>query len=97
MGIYHTYYEVKLCKPRIKKLRILLDESAYRGAEMESGLIDSNAKFYSTADLLLEVQASEAELLTTLKELFAFELDGKSILYFDFLDISNILHYRLFC
>lgn len=77
LGVYHTYYEVKLCKPKIKKLRIMLEGSSYRGSEMESELIESGAKLYSTADLLLEVQASEVELLSALQELFAFELNGK--------------------
>lgn len=90
MGVYHTYYEVKVCKPKVKKLRIILENSSYRGSEMESALIESGAKLYSTADLLLEIQASEAELHSALRELFAFDLNGKLIGYW-------INLFKLFC
>ena len=60
----------------MSKLRSLLEESLYRGSELESELIESNANMYSTSELLDLIQASKAELFEALKEAEAFELHG---------------------
>ena len=77
LGIFHTYLELKLCKPKMKKLRLLLEESSYRGSELESELIESGKNMYSTSELLNLVQSSEAELMAALEEIEAFKLDSK--------------------
>lgn len=63
----------------MSKLRSILEESLYRGSELESELIESNANMYSTSDLLNLIQASRAELCEALKEVEAFELDGEKL------------------
>ncbi len=77
IGVFHTYFEVKLCKPKFRKLRALLQGSAYCGSELESELNESGIKMYSTKDLLNVVQASEVELLNALKDIEATEIEGK--------------------
>lgn len=62
-------------------MRLLLEECLYRGPELESELIESEVNMYSFSDILIKVQASEAEVMQALKDLFAFELDSKSFLF----------------
>lgn len=76
IGVFHTYFEVKACKPRLQKLRKILQPSSYRGSELESELIDSGVQMYSMEDLLNVIQASESELKVALNDIFAFELKG---------------------
>lgn len=75
IGIFHTYYEVKTCKPRLKKLRNLLDKCSYKGSELENEVLASN-KIYTFANLSTIIQASDSELKNALKEIGAFEIDG---------------------
>lgn len=75
VGIFHTYYEVKLCKPRLKKLRSLLEKCSYKGSELESEVKESN-KLYTFEQLSAQIQASDGELKNGLKEIGAFQLDG---------------------
>lgn len=74
--MFHTYLEVKPCKPKFQKLRKILEQSSYRGSELEPELIDSGVQLFSTKDLLNVIQASELELKKALSDIFAFELDG---------------------
>ncbi|XKL59219.1 hypothetical protein PGB90_000235 [Kerria lacca] len=77
INVFHTYYEVKLSKPKLKRLRTILNESSYRGSELESELVDSGVKMYSTNELLDVIQASEVELKNALSKMQAFELNDK--------------------
>jgi len=75
IGIFHTYYEVKPCKPRLKKLRSILEKCSYKGSELEPEVLASN-KMYTFENLLAEIQASDYELKDALKELGAFQING---------------------
>lgn len=79
VSIFHTYYEVKLCKPRLKKLRYLLEKCSYKGSELENEVLASN-ELYTWEMLSAKIQASDSELKNGLKEIGAFELDGITVL-----------------
>ncbi|KAL9980866.1 hypothetical protein ACROYT_G009505 [Oculina patagonica] len=78
----HTmYFEVKQCRPRLEKLKYLLNENLYKGPENEPDPDDQaegnrTKSLYTLSDLLTKVQASEAELLEALKKVKAIEIDG---------------------
>lgn len=79
VGIYHTYYELKPCKPRLKKLRYLLEKSSYKGSELENEVLVSN-ELYTFDKLSADIQASNGELKNALKEIGAFEIDGNVLM-----------------
>lgn len=66
----------------MKKLRFLLEQTSYRGSELESEYTESNVKMYSTSELLDSLQTSNAELIEALKEAEAFELNGMFFFFF---------------
>jgi len=72
-GIKWEYYELKLCRAKLDKMRALLTRAAYRGAEEEEVLEESRM---SLSDLLEEIQASEEEIRRGLDEMGAIELNG---------------------
>lgn len=74
--MFHKYYELRICKPRLQKARRLLEKCLYRGPEHEEDLIKSGVEFYTFQDLLENVQASEKELKTELIESFACCING---------------------
>lgn len=74
--MFHKYYELRICKPRLRKLRQLLEECLYRGPEYEDDIAQSGVKLYTFQDLLENVQASEEELRTELKENLACCING---------------------
>lgn len=86
IGIFHTYFELRLCAPRLKKLREVLMECPYRGKEYE----ENNCKKYTYGNLLDCIQASKDELSSALEEIQACEIEGFwRILDFDY-------HFRVF-
>lgn len=76
LGVFHKYYELRICKPRLQKVRNLLEKCLYRGPEYEDDIINSGVKFYTFQDLLENVQASEKELKTELTESFVCCING---------------------
>nr|CAD7446665.1 unnamed protein product [Timema bartmani] len=76
VGVFYKYFELRPCKPRLQKLRRILEESHYRGPEHEEDLKQSEIKIYSFEDLLESVQASEEELRAGLYESLACEIGG---------------------
>ncbi|XP_076341351.1 sister chromatid cohesion protein DCC1-like isoform X1 [Tachypleus tridentatus] len=72
-GIFHNYFELRLCKPRLQKLRYLLEENLYTGKEYEA---DNVGVKYTFQDLLNTIQASPKELETALQEMQACCIDG---------------------
>uniref|UniRef100_A0A1B6HDZ0 Sister chromatid cohesion protein DCC1 n=1 Tax=Homalodisca liturata TaxID=320908 RepID=A0A1B6HDZ0_9HEMI len=85
VGVFHTYLELRLIKPRLRRLKSLLEPSSYRGSELEADLLESGVRLYTTVDLLREVQASEQELTGGLEDLGACCIDGKwRLLEFDY-------------
>nr|CAG4646420.1 EOG090X09TV [Macrothrix elegans] len=73
LGVYHTYYEMKIMKPKFQALRIALAKFPYKGKENET---DSSIGF-SFSELKSMIQASEEELLNKLQELHAVKIKGK--------------------
>ncbi|XP_050546546.1 sister chromatid cohesion protein DCC1 isoform X2 [Daktulosphaira vitifoliae] len=84
IGIFHTYFEVRLCKPRLKKLIHILNKSSYKGSEHETE-ISETCELYTFKKLSTIVQASDDELREALKEIGAFQInDYWRILEFDY-------------
>lgn len=89
---FHTYFELRPCKPRLDKIRKLLLPTQYTGPENEYA-IDKTA-LLTYEDLLDRVQASESELKEGLTSVQAIELNGHyRILEFDY--EFRILSYML--
>jgi len=74
--IFFEYFEAQLTSPRITKLMSLLEPSCYKGPNYEETYKQNGVEFKSTRDLLMRVQASEAELLQGLKENCVCFLNG---------------------
>jgi len=66
---FSTYYEVRQTRPKLERLRHLLDENAF------SDIAESEEKF-TTDNLLSLIQASRIEILTHLERLGAFQHNG---------------------
>lgn len=83
----HNYFELRHCKPKLKKLRMLLEENMYSGKECEEDE-EHQGKKYTYEDLLNLVQASTEELQTALQKLQACQIEGYwRILDFQFLSL----------
>nr|CAG4649512.1 EOG090X09TV [Scapholeberis mucronata]SVE93747.1 EOG090X09TV [Scapholeberis mucronata] len=74
LGIYHTYYEMKLTKPKLQSLRTILGKCPYKGKQYEVSKEQSGLNFSELKDL---VQASEEEILNKLQELPAVQIKRK--------------------
>lgn len=84
-SVIHTFYELRSCKPRLAKLRTLLEENPYSGQACEEDE-EHQGKKYTLNDILSLVQASEQEIMTGLHKLHALVIDGYwRVLDFDFL------------
>ncbi|XP_013926008.1 PREDICTED: sister chromatid cohesion protein DCC1 [Thamnophis sirtalis] len=83
-GFSNHFWELKRCRPKLKKLKKLLLENPYEGPDSEKERIDANSK-YTTEDFLDLVQASEEEIMHQLKVLKACQVQGFwRILDFDY-------------
>ncbi|XP_068246946.1 sister chromatid cohesion protein DCC1 isoform X1 [Palaemon carinicauda] len=88
-AIHHSYLEVRPCKPRLQKLRQMLNERPFNGDQEMEG------ERYCLNDLLDRVQCSEEELDQALLDVEAYHLYGFwQILDFDyrFKVVSDILN-----
>uniref|UniRef100_A0A8C5MNC6 Sister chromatid cohesion protein DCC1 n=1 Tax=Leptobrachium leishanense TaxID=445787 RepID=A0A8C5MNC6_9ANUR len=74
-GFSNHYWELRKCRPKLKKLKKLLTENPYEGPENEQKG-DSVASLYTTEDLLNQVQSSNEELLQHLKVVHARNING---------------------
>lgn len=72
-GFSNHYWELRRCRPKLKKLKKLLLENYYEGPENER---DPSASVYTTEDLLDQVQASHEELMDHLKVIHACNIKG---------------------
>lgn len=80
---FFTYYELKPCKPRLAKLRRLLEPTRYQGLELEYAVDKSKLLNYDA--IFDQVQASKAELNEELYKIQAIEIDGYyRLLEFDY-------------
>lgn len=75
LGIFHDYYEIKKIKPRLSRIRHLLNERQYKGSELEEE--DQSDGYYSIDDLIERIQASEEEIKQGLSEIDAVSIKGK--------------------
>lgn len=92
-GIHYTYLELRPCKPRIQKLRVLLAERPYSGPDAQEE--EGDGQKYCWNDLLDRIQCSEEELDKALLEMEAYHLYGFwQVLEFDyrFKVVSHILN-----
>ncbi|XP_050797062.1 sister chromatid cohesion protein DCC1 isoform X1 [Gopherus flavomarginatus] len=83
-GFSNNYWELRKCRPKLKKLKKLLMENPYEGpdSEREKALTDSK---YTMDDLLDRIQASEEEILHQLQVINACEIEGYwRVLEFDY-------------
>ncbi|XP_050434446.1 sister chromatid cohesion protein DCC1 [Adelges cooleyi] len=93
VGIFHTYFEVRPCKPRLKKLTHLLSKCSYKGSECESEILET-CEMYTYEKLSAVVQASDGELKEALKEIGAFQINEYwRVLQFDY--EARVLSYLL--
>ncbi|KAM7075501.1 sister chromatid cohesion protein DCC1 isoform 2-T2 [Molossus nigricans] len=83
-GFSNNYWELRRCRPKLKKLKRLLMENTYEGPDSQKEK-DSNCSKYTTEDLLDQIQASEEEIMAQLQVLNACEIEGYwRILEFDY-------------
>lgn len=92
INTFFSYYELKPCKPRLTKLKRLLDDSKYRGPELEYEV--DGKRLMNFDDLFALVQASKAEFKEELEKIQAVEINGYlRLLEFDY--EFRILSYML--
>lgn len=85
ISVMNNYYELRHCKPKVAKLKKLLEENMYSGKECEEDEQHQGHK-YCFEDLLNIVQGSEVEIKESLKKLKACQIEGLwRVLDFDFL------------
>ncbi|XP_044277436.1 sister chromatid cohesion protein DCC1 [Varanus komodoensis] len=83
-GFSKTFWELRRCQPKLKKLKKLLMENPYEGPDSEQERTSTKSK-YTTEDLLEQVQASEEEIMHQLLILKACQIKGYwRILDFDY-------------
>uniref|UniRef100_A0A2A4JVD1 Sister chromatid cohesion protein DCC1 n=1 Tax=Heliothis virescens TaxID=7102 RepID=A0A2A4JVD1_HELVI len=83
INTFFTYYELKPCKPRLSKLRKLLEPTRYQGLELEYAT--DKAKLLNYEALCDQIQASKSELNVELEKIQAIEIDGfYRLLEFDY-------------
>ncbi|XP_035412228.1 sister chromatid cohesion protein DCC1 isoform X1 [Cygnus atratus] len=83
-GFSNNYWELRRCRPKLKKLRKLLMEDPYEGPDSGKDQT-STVSHYTTEDLLSMVQASEEEIMHQLQVLDACKIKGYwRILEFDY-------------
>uniref|UniRef100_A0A8C8SEC4 Sister chromatid cohesion protein DCC1 n=1 Tax=Pelusios castaneus TaxID=367368 RepID=A0A8C8SEC4_9SAUR len=83
-GFSNNYWELRRCRPKLKKLKKLLMENPYEGPEREREKALTDSK-YTTDDLLDQIQASEEEILHQLQVINACKIEGYwRVLEFDY-------------
>ncbi|ORX81970.1 hypothetical protein BCR32DRAFT_292942 [Anaeromyces robustus] len=71
-----TYYELIKISPKIKKLHMILSDTKYQGPDEEDRFEKQKVRFFTFDDILNEIQASEEEIITGLKEYNAINING---------------------
>ncbi|XP_017681943.1 PREDICTED: sister chromatid cohesion protein DCC1 isoform X1 [Lepidothrix coronata] len=74
-GFSNNYWELRRCRPKLKKLRKLLMEDPYEGPNSQEDQTSTFSK-YTTEDLLSLIQASEEEILHQLQIINACKIEG---------------------
>nr|SVE77128.1 EOG090X09TV [Daphnia lumholtzi]SVE77732.1 EOG090X09TV [Daphnia lumholtzi]SVE78360.1 EOG090X09TV [Daphnia lumholtzi]SVE78989.1 EOG090X09TV [Daphnia lumholtzi] len=73
-GVYHTYYEMRLTRPKLQSLRNALAKYPYKGKNSE---ITKEVVGLSFTELKMMIQASEEEIINQLQEMPAVKVRGK--------------------
>jgi len=90
--ISNSYFEIKIMKPIMEKMKYLLELNLYCGVSNEN--LNENAKKYTVDDFLEIIQSSEDEIYKYLNYIEAFNIDGYwRLLDYDYLTglIEHIL------
>ncbi|XP_053569176.1 sister chromatid cohesion protein DCC1 [Bombina bombina] len=74
-GLSNHYWELRKCRPKLKKLKKLLMDNTYDGPENDLEP-EQNNSLYTTEDLLDQIQASKKELINHLKRIHACSIKG---------------------
>ncbi|KAK6179587.1 hypothetical protein SNE40_011911 [Patella caerulea] len=83
-SVLNNYYELRPCKPKVKKMKELLEKNLYSGKECEQDE-QHQGKKYTYSDLLDVIQASDTEITQALHHIKACLIDGYwRLLDFDF-------------
>ncbi|XP_053100106.1 sister chromatid cohesion protein DCC1 [Hemicordylus capensis] len=83
-GFSNNYWELRRCRPKLKKLKKLLMENPYEGPDSGKERTMNELK-YTTEDLLDQIQASKEEIMHQLQVLKACQIEGYwRILDFDY-------------
>ncbi|TFK12466.1 HRAS-like suppressor 3-like [Platysternon megacephalum] len=83
-GFSNNYWELRKCRPKLKKLKKLLMENPYEGPDSEREKVLTDSK-YTMEDLLDRIQASEEEILHQLQVINACKIEGYwRVLEFDY-------------
>ncbi|XP_072948340.1 sister chromatid cohesion protein DCC1 [Epargyreus clarus] len=83
LNTFFTYYELKPCKPRLMKVRKLLDATKYQGPELEFNVDKSKLLNYEA--LFDLIQASKTELEAELEKIQSIKIDEHyRLLEFDY-------------
>lgn len=83
IGVFYKYLSPIPGKPKLKKLKHLLNKSAYKGPEMEYTI--KSEDLYTVEELQNVIQASNEELKQALKDLNMITINGKvRILEFEY-------------
>ncbi|XP_060593222.1 sister chromatid cohesion protein DCC1-like [Ruditapes philippinarum] len=94
--VIHTFFELRPCKPRLAKLRTMLNENPYSGQASEEDE-DHQGKKYTFNEILDLVQGSETEIMKALDKMQALVINGYwRVLDFDFL-VQVMTHLLQLC
>ncbi|XP_043923494.1 sister chromatid cohesion protein DCC1 [Protopterus annectens] len=74
-GLANNYWELRKCRPKMKKLKKLLMENPYEGPDSIKEKASEGLK-YTIEDLLNRIQASERELMDHLHVIHACKIEG---------------------
>ncbi|RVE51795.1 hypothetical protein evm_003598 [Chilo suppressalis] len=92
INTFFTYFELRPCKPRLNKLRKLLEPTVYQGVELEYA-VEKN-KLLTYENIFDQIQASSVELDEELEKIQAIKIDN----YYRLLDFDyefRVLSYML--
>ncbi|XP_051161356.1 sister chromatid cohesion protein DCC1 [Leptopilina boulardi] len=73
-GIFHSYLEVRQCKPRFSKLPVILGPTTFNGTEYEKRI--DKKELYNWNKLRSHIQASDEELINALSQYSVVNING---------------------
>ncbi|XP_043473038.1 sister chromatid cohesion protein DCC1 [Leptopilina heterotoma] len=73
-GIFHSYLEVRQCKPRFSKIPVILGPTTFNGTEYEKRV--NQRELYDWNKLRSHIQASDEELINALSQHSVVNING---------------------